>query len=68
MESDEKLKTLFETMNTIAVIGVKEGENEDAYRVPRYMQQAGYRMRPVNPKLDQVLGEDSRRHADRDPS
>ncbi len=58
MESDENLKNLFEITNTIAVIGIKEGESEDAFRVPRYMQQAGYRIRPVNPKLSRVLDED----------
>jgi len=58
MASDQSLKDLFEKTNNIAVIGIKEGENEDAYRVPRYMQKAGYRIRPVNPKLDHVLGED----------
>jgi predicted CoA-binding protein len=57
MESDQSLKDLFEMTKNIAVIGIKEGENEDAFRVPRYMQQAGYRIRPVNPKLDHVLGE-----------
>ena len=36
---------------------MKEGEDEDAFRVPRYMQAAGYRVLPVNPKLDRVLGE-----------
>jgi uncharacterized protein len=57
MESDQSLKDLFESTNTIAVIGIKEGESDDAFRVPRYMQQAGYRILPVNPKLDRVLDE-----------
>lgn len=57
MESDEKLRDLLRNARTIAVIGIKEGENEDAYRVPRYLQQAGYRILPVNPKLDRVLDE-----------
>jgi hypothetical protein len=30
---------------------------EDAYRVPAYLQQQGYRIVPVSPKLDRVLGE-----------
>jgi len=57
MENDEDLKNLLETAKTIAVLGIKEGENQDAFRVPHYMQQAGYRILPVNPKLDRVLGE-----------
>ena len=44
-------------MKTIAVVGIKAGENDDAFRVPRYLQQQGYRILPVSPKLDTVLGE-----------
>jgi predicted CoA-binding protein len=58
MESDESLRELFENTHSIAVIGIKEGETEDAYRVPEYMKRAGYRILPVNPKFDQILGED----------
>jgi len=29
----------------------------DAFRVPAYLQQQGYRIVPVSPKLDRVLGE-----------
>jgi len=42
---------------TIAVLGVKDGEGEDSWRVSRYMQQHGYRVVPVNPKLPAALGE-----------
>ena len=57
MESDESLRDLLQNSHTIAVVGIKEGENEDAFRVPRYLQQAGYRILLVNPKLDHVLDE-----------
>ena len=56
-ESDGELLALLGATTTIAVVGMKEGEDEDAFRVPRYMQAAGYRVLPVNPKLDRVLGE-----------
>ena len=57
MESAAQLKELFEEARTIAVIGIKDGERDDAFRVPRYLQQAGYRIRPINPKLERVLDE-----------
>jgi predicted CoA-binding protein len=57
MELDEGLKNLLEAAKTIVVIGIKTGQNQDAYRVPLYMQQAGYRILPVNPKLDRALEE-----------
>lgn len=57
MESDESLKALFESTSTIAVIGIKDRENEDAFRIPAYLQTAGFEIVPVNPKLENVLGE-----------
>lgn len=57
MESDEKLRALFTAAKTIAVVGIKDRESEDAFRIPQYLQRAGFRIRPVNPKLDSVLGE-----------
>ena len=57
MESDGDLIEILQSTRTIAVVGIKGGESDDAYRVPRYMQDAGYRILPVNPKLEDVLGE-----------
>ncbi len=56
-ESDENLRDLLESARTIAVVGAKDSPTEDAFRIPLYLQEAGYRIRPVNPKLDEVLGE-----------
>jgi predicted CoA-binding protein len=57
MESDDDLKALFESSSVIAVIGIKDRPTEDAYRVPAYLQDAGFVIVPVNPKLESVLGE-----------
>jgi len=57
VESDESLKALLESARTVAVVGIKDRESEDAFRIPQYLQRAGYRIVPVNPKLASVLGE-----------
>lgn len=61
METDdnlpEEIATLLEAANTVAVVGIKSHPTEDAFRVAEYIQQAGYRVIPVNPKLDFVLNE-----------
>jgi len=44
-------------VRSIAVLGIKDGADDDAFRVPRYMQAHGYRIVPINPKLASVLGE-----------
>jgi hypothetical protein len=54
---DETLRAILAAVRTIAVVGIKDGESEDAFRVPRYLQAQGYRIVPVNPKLSRVLGE-----------
>ena len=51
------LLDLLRRAHTIAVLGIKAGERDDAFRVPRYLQQQGYRILPVSPKLVRVLGE-----------
>lgn len=44
---------------TIAVIGLSAAPNKPSHYVPAYMQQHGYRILPVNPTIDSVLGEKS---------
>jgi len=57
LESDERLSTLLESARTVAVVGIKDRQKEDAFRIPLYMQRAGYLIVPVNPKFEAVLGE-----------
>ena len=54
---DASLREILDACRTIAVVGIKDGANDDAFKVPRYMQQHGYRIVPVSPKLSEVLGE-----------
>ncbi len=54
---DSDLARMLGEARTIAVVGIKNGERDDAYRVPRYLQDHGYRIVPVNPKLGEILGE-----------
>jgi len=56
-QADEALREILSACRTLAVVGIKDGPGDDAYRIPRYMQDHGYRIVPVNPKIDAVLGE-----------
>jgi uncharacterized protein len=42
---------------TIAVVGLSRDPNKAAHAIPARMQQAGFRIIPVNPQLDSVLGQ-----------
>jgi hypothetical protein len=44
---------------TIAVLGASNDPEKPAHYVPAYLQQHGYRIIPVNPREDEVLGERS---------
>jgi predicted CoA-binding protein len=42
---------------TIAVVGLSDNPAKPSYYVSEYMQRQGYKIYPVNPALDSVLGE-----------
>jgi len=44
---------------TIAVVGLSDNPERDSYRVSKYMQSQGYRIIPVNPMIQESLGEKS---------
>ena len=52
---DQTMKMLLEQATSIAVVGIKSGADDDAFRVPAYLKAKGYRIIPVNPKLSRVL-------------
>jgi predicted CoA-binding protein len=48
-----------ESPRTIAVIGLSEVPSKPSHYVSAYMQQRGYRIYPINPSIQSVLGERS---------
>ena len=53
----EDIKTLLRRVKTIAVVGLSPKPERPSYGVSLAMQKFGYRIVPVRPALDQVLGE-----------
>jgi uncharacterized protein len=51
------IKEILEQYKTIAVVGLSSQTWRPSYGVSRYMQSAGYRIIPVNPRESEVLGE-----------
>jgi predicted CoA-binding protein len=51
------IRRILETANSLAVVGLSSRKTRPGYTVPAYMQTEGYRIIPVNPYLEQALGE-----------
>ncbi|MCL5101880.1 MAG: CoA-binding protein [Candidatus Marsarchaeota archaeon] len=56
---DEIAKDILSRFRLIAVVGCSRNEGKPSHDVPEYLQNAGYRIIPVNPSADSILGEKS---------
>ena len=56
-----KIDRLLAETKTIAVVGLSGNPLRPSFGVSEYMQQAGYRIIPVNPAEESILGEKSYR-------
>ena len=57
--SQDQIREILQKAKTIAVVGLSKKPEKDSHRVSAYLQQHGYRIIPVNPFVDEVLGEKS---------
>jgi predicted CoA-binding protein len=57
MSDQDTIRDLLDQARTIAVIGASAKPERDSHRIAAYLQRVGYRVIPVNPALDEVLGE-----------
>jgi len=51
------LRCILRDCRTIAVVGLSAEWHRPSYFAAKYMQQHGYRVVPVNPRYDSILGE-----------
>ena len=51
------LRSVLESAQVIAVVGCSARSSRTSHKIARYMQDMGYRIVPVNPNYDEVLGE-----------
>lgn len=54
---DDVKKQLLDNAKVIAVVGLSDNPTRASYRVASYLKGKGYKIVPVNPGLDEVLGE-----------
>jgi predicted CoA-binding protein len=53
----DEIKKIFDQTKTIAIIGCSPNPQKDSNKVATYLQNAGFRIIPIYPKEDTILGE-----------
>jgi len=53
----DAVKNIFESVQTIAVIGLAPNPQKDSHKVAKYLQDQGYKIVPIYPKEEEILGE-----------
>ncbi len=57
--SNEEISAVLNNSSTIAVIGLSDNPERTSYQISKAMQSSGYKIIPVNPNVETVLGEKS---------
>jgi uncharacterized protein len=57
--SSNEIKEILTEYKSIAVVGLSREPDKDSHRVSAYLKAHGFRIIPVNPFADEVLGEKS---------
>jgi len=55
--STDEIRRLLHQVHSVAVVGLSPNQARPSFRVARGLQNFGYRIIPVRPLLDEVLGE-----------
>jgi uncharacterized protein len=54
--TDEEIRQIFEGAKTVAIVGISDRPERESFRVGSFLMQQGYRVLPINPNVDQILG------------
>ena len=57
MNEKDPVENILETSKTVAIVGLSKDPAKDSYAVGRFLQSKGYKVIPINPTADQILGE-----------
>ncbi len=53
----EEIRKILTGYKTVAVVGISDKEDRPSHHVADFLKSHGYRIIPVNPRLEEVLGE-----------
>jgi hypothetical protein len=55
--NNEEIKKIFDNTKTIAIIGLSPNESKASNMVGKYLKESGFKIVPVYPKEEEILGE-----------
>ena len=55
--NNKEILEILDSVKVIAILGLSPDETKASHRVAKYMQDKGYKIVPVYPKEDEILGE-----------
>ena len=53
----QKIRAILENYKTVAIVGLSPKPERDSHKVAKYLKQNHYRIVPVNPGQEEILGE-----------
>ncbi len=56
-EPNEEIRKIFESVKVIAIPGLSPDESKDSHKVAKYLKSVGYKIVPIYPKGEKILGE-----------
>lgn len=57
MNDDQMMKDILLSTKTIASVGLSSNQEKESYWIVSYLKEQGYRIIPINPTADEILGE-----------
>jgi hypothetical protein len=57
MSLQEEIKSILENFKTMAIVGLSHDPAKDSFNIAQYLKSKGYRIIPITPSVEEVLGE-----------
>lgn len=57
MNNDQMMKEILLSAKTVASVGLSSNQQKESFGIVSYLKEQGYRIIPVNPTADEILGE-----------
>jgi len=57
LTEENKITEVLRNYRNVAVVGLSRDPSKDSYKVAKYLKSKGYRIIPINPFADEILGE-----------